>query len=117
MTIITRFHDRWTTSDIQSVKFTVLFHSLFGLTDGTNTETATWSPKLEQKIPEYDARAITTTFGGTVFETAILYWLTSIKTAQVQTDNKQTNKQTKKQTQNQDKNKARTKRINYSYLI
>jgi hypothetical protein len=113
MTITTRFHDRWTTYDIASVRLTVLSHSLFGVTDGTNTETAIWSPKLEQETPKYDARAITTTFGGTVFKTAILYWLTNIKAAQVrvQTDNKQTNKQ------NQDKNKARTKRINYSYLI
>jgi hypothetical protein len=55
-------------SDIESVQFTVLSHSLFGVTDGTNTETGTWSPKLEQKTPEYDAREITTTFGGTVLE-------------------------------------------------
>jgi len=65
---------------------------LFGVAEGINTETAIWSPKLEQKTPEYDARAITTTFGGTLFKTAILYWLTSIYAAQVQTDSKQTNK-------------------------
>jgi hypothetical protein len=77
------------------VRFTVLSHSLLGVTDGTNAETAIRSPKLEHETPEYDARANTTTFGGTVFKTAILCWLTSIKAAQVQTDNKQTNKQTK----------------------
>jgi hypothetical protein len=73
-----------------SVRFTVLFHSLFGLTDGTNTGTAIRSPKLEQEILEYDARAITTTFGGTVFKNAILYWLTSTKAVQVQTINRKT---------------------------
>ena len=96
MTITTRYHDRWTKYDIASVRFTVLSHSLFGVTDGTNTETAMWSPKLEQETPKYDARAITTTFGGTVFRAAVLYWLASIQAAQVQADNKQTNKQTNK---------------------
>jgi hypothetical protein len=67
------------------------------VTDGTNTETAIWSPNPEKETPEYDARAITTTFGGNVFKTAVLYWLTSTKAAHVQIVNKQsTNKQTNK---------------------
>jgi len=56
MTITTRFHDRWTMYDIASVTFAVLSHSLFEVTDGTNTETAIWSQKPEQETSKYDAR-------------------------------------------------------------
>jgi hypothetical protein len=74
------------------VRFTALPHSLFGMTAGTKNRNSHMVTKTRTGNPEYDARTITTNFSGTIFKTAILYWFTSIKAAQVQTDNRRTNK-------------------------